>query len=317
VTDANLVLGYLDPEFFLGGRMKLDRALAEQALERIAQPLGLSLVEAAAAVFRVVNTNMMGAVRAVTVMRGIDPRDYSMVTGGGAGGIHAAAIAEELGIRKLIAPRVAGGLCAYGMVVADVRHSYVTTEPMRGGAYDVAAVTEIFERMETQARADLEAEGFGADQIDLVRSADCKYPYQTNDITIPLPGDRPAVEVAEGIGELFHAEHERLYSYAVRHMPVDVIAWRVTAIGRLPRPPAPDGSANGAGGAPAVRARRDVFFVAAGGYVETPILDGEGLREGEQLDGPAIVEFPTTTVLIPPGHRVAVDTGGDLVVERL
>jgi N-methylhydantoinase A len=314
VTDANLVLGYLDPDFFLGGRMQLDRGLAEEALQRIAEPLDFSITEAAAAVYRIVNVNMMGAVRAVTVMRGIDPREYCMVTGGGAGGIHAAAIAEELGISKLIAPGVAGGLCAYGMVVADVRHSYVTTEPMRGGAYDLKAVAEIFASMEAEARADLSAEGFGDDQIELLRSADCKYPYQTHDITIALPSD---VEV-ESIGELFHAEHERLYSYAVRHMPVDVIAWRITAVGRLPKPPSPN-DANGAAPeeAPARRGSRDVFFVAAGDYVETPVLDGESLRRGQTMQGPAIAEFPTTTVVVPPGHGMAVDAGGDVVIERV
>jgi N-methylhydantoinase A len=171
--------------------------------------------------------------------------------------------------------------------------------------------------MEAQARADLEAQGFSADAITLVRSADCKYPYQTNDITIPLPGDVPAAEVVAGIAELFHAEHERLYSYAVRHMPVDVIAWRVTAIGHLPKPDAPVASTNGAGGAPARRGTRDVFFVGAGGYVDTPVLDGEALHAGQGMSGPAIAEFPTTTVLIPPDHTLAVHAGGDLIIERV
>jgi N-methylhydantoinase A len=315
VTDANLVLGYLNPDFFLGGRMELDRGLAEQALRRIAEPLNLTVTEAAAAVFRIVNTNMMGAVRAVTVMRGIDPRSYAMVTGGGAGGIHAAAIAEELGITKLIAPRVAGGLCAYGMVVADVRHSHVTTEPMRGGHFDAGAVAGIFSDMESSATRQLEAEGFDGGRIDLVRSADCKYPYQTNDITITLPDGIATADIGTEITELFHQEHERRYSYAARQMPVDVIAWRLTGIGRLPAATQPAAATNGAQ-AEGARAMRDVFFVGAGDSVATPVLDGEALHPGEQLDGPAIVEFPTTTVLVPPGHRMAVAAGGDLLIEK-
>lgn len=313
VTDANVVLGYLDPDFFLGGRMPLDRALAETALERIAEPLGLTVIEAAAAVYRVVNTNMVGAMRAVTVMRGIDPRGYSIVTGGGAGGIHAVAIAEELGIRKLITPRVAGGLCAYGMVVADVRHAYVTTEPMRGGYFDQARVGELYEQMEAEALADLAAEGFSSEQVVLRRSADCKYPYQTNDLTIALPDVDPEA-LGRDIAETFHREHERLYSYAVREMPIDVIAWRLTALGRLPETASQAQGADGAGD-PDERSRRSVFFVSTGDLLETPVIDGATLRSGHRVRGPAIAEFPTTTLVVPQGYTLSVAESADLVVE--
>ncbi|WP_259312342.1 hydantoinase/oxoprolinase family protein [Capillimicrobium parvum] len=315
VTDANVILGYLNPGFFLGGRMPLDRALAEQAMERVATPLGLDVTEAAAAVYRIVNTNMVGAMRAVSVMRGVDPREYTVIVGGGAGGTHAAKIAEELGMRKVICPQVAGGLCAYGMLVADVRHTHLTTHPTSTATLDIDRVNEILAGMERDAAAQLAAQGFTPEQITLTRFADAKYPYQINELMIPLPSGEITAEAVELIATTFHDDHERLYTYCVREMPVDVNAWRVTATGRLPDLPASTKAAGGSGGGEAVKETRDVYFPELGHRVETPVYDGEALAAGTRIEGPAIAELPTTTLVVAPDHALSVSETGSFTID--
>ena len=314
VTDANLILGYLNPAFFLGGRMGLDRNSAEKAMARIADPLGLDIVEAAAAVYRIVNTNMVGAMRAVSVMRGIDPRDYTVIVGGGAGGTHAAKIAEELAIGRVVCPQIAGGLCAFGMLVADVRHTHLTTYPSDTTRFDPVRINEIFARMEDQAVSELTAQGFAPEQITLSRAADAKYPYQINEIMIPVPdgelGDGQAAEIAA----TFHDEHERLYTYCVRDMSVDLNAWRVFATGRLPELTPSRTRRLGAGNGSVVKETRKVFFSEVDGYVDTPIFDGESLEIGTAIDGPAVAELPTTTLVVFPSHQLVVEEGGNSVI---
>ena len=316
VTDANLILGYLNPGFFLGGRMSLDRERAEKAMQRIAEPLGMDVTEAAAAVYRIVNTNMVGAMRAVSVMRGVDPREYTVIVGGGAGGTHAAAIAEELGIRRVICPEVAGGLCAYGMLVADVRHTYLTTHPSSTAALDVDRVNEIFASMERDAVAQLAGQGFTPDQIVLTRFADAKYPYQINELMIPVPGGTLRADSANDIAATFHEEHERLYTYCVQDMPVDVSAWRVTATGRLPElPSAAARRRASAGEGEALKETRDVYFAETGGRVATPVYDGAMLAAGAVVTGPLIAELPTTTLVVAPQHSLTVSDTGSFTID--
>jgi len=316
VTDANLILGYLNPGFFLGGRMSLDRDRAEEAMQRIAEPLGMDVTEAAAAVYRIVNTNMVGAMRAVSVMRGVDPREYTVIVGGGAGGTHAAAIAEELGIRRVICPEVAGGLCAYGMLVADVRHTYLTTHPSSTAALDVDRVNEIFASMERDAVGQLAGQGFTPDQIVLTRFADAKYPYQINELMIPVPGGTLRADSANDIAATFHEEHERLYTYCVRDMPVDVSAWRVTATGRLPElPSAAARRREGSGESEALKETRDVYFAETGRRVATPVYDGAMLAAGTVVTGPLIAELPTTTLVVAPQHSLTVSDTGSFTID--
>ena len=315
VTDANVILGYLNPDFFLGGRVKLNRTLSEKVMGKISKPLGLDIVEAASAVYRVVNANMVGAMRAVSVTRGIDPRGYTVISGGAAGGTHAAKIAEELGIKKVICPVAAGGLCAFGMLVADVKHSYLTTHPANTDNMDIGKINEILARMESEAIEQLKAEGFQREDISLERFVDAKYPYQLHEIMVPVPRGRLTDEHLPGMVNAFHEHHERLYTYCVRNMPVDMTGWRVMATGRIPkvvpmeRPP---GKATATG---SEKARRPVFFEEYHEYVDTPIHDGEKLRNDVTIEGPAVVELPTTTIVIFPDHKLSVNSYGDLRIE--
>jgi N-methylhydantoinase A len=315
VTDANVILGYLNPEYFLGGRMELDRERSERAMERIAGPLGVGTVEAAAAVYRIVNTNMVGAMRTVSVMRGIDPRDYTVIVGGGAGGTHAAKIAEELEMRKVICPTVAGGLCAFGMLAADVRQTYLTTFPTNTESMDIGKVNEIFTEMEERAVSELEAQGFNGASIELTRLVDAKYPYQLHELIVPAPSGKLRTDGVARIATNFHDHHERLYTYCLREMPVDVNGFRVNAVGKLPQLPLMRQGEGRTDASDAAKGSRDVFFAEVGDYVETPIYDGALLRHGMVVTGPAVAELATTTLVVFPGHVLSVNPAGDFHVE--
>jgi N-methylhydantoinase A len=310
VTDANVLLGYLNPDYFLGGKMRLDPSRAERAMERIAAPLELGVVEAAAAVYEVVNTEMVGAMRAVSVMRGVDPRTYTVIVGGGAGGTHAAKIAEQLGMGQAICPAVAGGLCSFGMLASDVRNSYLATYPTSTATMDAADVDALFAELEEQAIFDLESQGFTRAEITLIRSADAKYPYQLHELIVPMPSGRIDAQAVPLIAGAFHDAHERLYSYALRDMPVDLNGWRITAIGALPAPPRPVLASGGTDAAPALRTTRSVFFKELGGFTDTAVYDGLLLRPGMLVHGPAVVELPTTTAVVFPTHTLSVNTTG-------
>jgi len=315
VTDANVVLGYLNPDFFLGGRVKLDRALSEKAIERVAKPLGLDLVEAASAIYRVVNANMVGAMRAVSVTRGIDPRGYTVISGGAAGGTHAAKIAEELGVSKVICPVAAGALCAFGMLVADVKHSYLTTHPANTSNFDVDKINQIFAEMESRASEELKAQGFQPEDISLERFVDAKYPYQLHDIMVAVPLGKIAAEQIPALADAFHAHHERLYTYCVRNMSVDMNGWRVMATGKIQKVAPMEQPAIKASVKGAEKAMRRVYFDEFRDYVETAVYDGEKLGKGVKVEGPSIVELPTTTIVIFPGHALTANAYGDLRIE--
>ena len=315
VTDANLILGYINPENFLGGRMTLDLGASERTLASVGEKLGMSTVETAAAVYRIVNTEMVGAMRAVSVMRGVDPRGYTVVVGGGAGGTHAAKIAEELGVSKAICPTVAGGLCAFGMLAADVGHAYLTTRPMTTGNMDIAIVNDIYLSMEVQALAQLEAQGFSADEIKMTRFADAKYPYQTHEVIVPIPGGPLGEGDIERMANSFHDTHERLYTYCLRDMPVDMNGWRLTATGKLPELVLDEQPLGAKDPSPAKSGTRPLYFLEHSDFIDTDTYTGEALRPGMVVHGPGVVELPTTTIVVFPDHTLSVNAYGDFHIE--
>jgi N-methylhydantoinase A len=220
-----------------------------------------------------------------------------------------------LGIRKVICPVAAGGLCAFGMLVADVKHSYLTTYPANTDDMDIAKINEVFAEMEERAVEELRAEGFEQEDITLERFVDAKYPYQLHEIMIPVPGGRLSADQLPALVNTFHQHHERLYTYCVRNMTVDMNGWRVMATGRIPKVVPVETPATGALMASAEKLRRPVFFEEYGEYVDSPIYDGEKLRPGVTIDGPAVVELPTTTIVVFPDHRMSVNSYGDLRIE--
>ncbi|MBS0560692.1 MAG: hydantoinase/oxoprolinase family protein, partial [Proteobacteria bacterium] len=301
VTDANLVLGYLDPEGLLGGAQALDREAAARAVGAVGERLGLSLEQAASGILRVVNARMADGVRVATVRRGVDPRRFTLLSFGGAAGLHISAIAAELGIARVAIPRTASVLSAWGMLNTDLRVELMRSRA-QGGRIDVAALREAYAAMEKEGRERL---GGFAGEVALRRSADMRYGEQVFEIDVPLDHiDWHAPDAAQAIASAFHARHRELYTYALEEQEAVLVNARLSVIGRLP----PAGSESGAtrsGTAPSTRRR-----VWLDGWTEVPVHAFAELAPGQELLGPAIVASETTSVLLRPGDRAAFDARG-------
>ncbi len=295
VTDANLVLGYLDPGHFLGGRSPLDRAAAERALDALANRLGVDRVAAAEGVHRVVNTSMAEGIRLVTVRRGVDPRRFALLAFGGAAGLHATDLARQLDLGRVIVPRVAAVLSAWGMLATDMRFDVSRTHIGDAARLDGAAVRRLYDEMEAEGRARLATAFDGPVRIQ--RAADMRYGEQVFEIAVPLDDvDWSLADPLPQIVERFHRRHEALYTYALRDQEAVLVNARVAAIGvlpALPREPSLAGrAAVGASGSRRIR---------LGGWITVPVHDFDALSPGQKIAGPAIVESAMTTVLLRPG----------------
>jgi N-methylhydantoinase A len=308
ITDANVVLGYLSPDAFLGGRRTLRRDLAEEAIRKhVMEPLGLDSVhEAAAGMLRVVEDTMANAIRAVTVERGIDPRPALMITGGGAGPLHATRLAKALGLRDVLIPSQAGTLSAYGMTVGDVRHDYVGTAHITSLTTDWTEVQALVKRLETQAREELRAVGFDDSSIRLRRTVDARYVGQLHELMLPL-GDGPidAAFVADAT-ERFHTAHRERYSYDLQSTPIEYLHWRVTGIGLIERPGVIGFDQLDSHEASS-RATGSRLVWTSDGFIEVPTFASELLDAGATLEGPVIVDGATTTIVVDAGQRILAD----------
>jgi N-methylhydantoinase A len=312
VTDANVVLGYLNPDRFCGGTMRLDPEGAQAAIrERVARPLGLSVVEAADGIFRLVNANMANAIRKATARRGVDPRGLTLVVFGGNGPVHAGMQAAELGIRRILVPKLSPAFSALGLLltdhVVDEMRSYVAPTSQ----VDVARVNRLFAEMEESACAAL-AGGGRKRPLRLERMAALCYPGQTFDMAVPLlarSGPVTARTLAATV-ERFHRLHEELHTYASRDQEPILRGLRVKAVAVERKPELPRLSRRGSGNARL--GARKAFF--RGRYVATPIWDGPRLVPGQAILGPAIVEEPFTTIVVYPGQRATVDAYGNYMI---
>ncbi len=303
VSDANLVLGRLDGANFSGGGMDLDRDRAVSALEGIGQAFGLTAEAMAQGVVDVVNAKMADAIRTITVRRGIDPRDFSLVAFGGAGPAQAAALAEELQIREVIVPVHPGAFSAWGMLQTDVRHDYKETLYSFWDHLELEVLESSFAALVDKGREYLLSEGVAADAIDFERAIDFRYYGQEYVLTIPVP-DGP-IDM-DAVRRSFDVAYERQYGHSSPENRVEMANIRVAALGRLERPDAAPPARE-----PARPTReRDVAF--GGRRIRTPILDRNGLDTGDTVNGPAIIEESTATTLIPPGWAATVIDGGHL-----
>ena len=307
VTDANLVLGRLSSDAFLGGRRSLSRPKAERAVaSRIAGPLGVDVVEAAAGVLQVVNANMVQAARVISIERGIDPRGCMLFCGGGAGGLHAGSIARDLGTPLVAIPLEASTLCAFGMTVTDVRHDYARSLPMILDERRLDSVRTVLEELEDQATAELEDDGFRPSEISIARFVDARYHYQIHEMTIPVPdGDPGDRGFLPALMSNFHSEHRRLFNYSTEDHPVEALHWRVVGSGRgIDKARAPPDAAEPGTVEPAYTIR-PVYFDEIGGFADTRIYREEDVEPGSVIDGPAIVESDTTTIVVYPGQELS------------
>ncbi len=316
VSDANLVLGYLNPEGLVGGRLPLDKAAAEAAVARIAEPLGLSPERAAYGMFTIVNNNMAAGIRRVSVERGYDPRDFVLVGAGGATAAHITALASEMGIDTVILPKLASGLCAFGQIISDVKYNFMATAPMRlDGDAAYARLDALFGEIEADGRKHLEADGFAPERIRVERSIEMRYVGQVHECTVEIgnfPIDAGSVET---IKEAFHKRHEQLFTYAERHNVVEVVNIEATLYGLVDKPAAPQLAAGGDAGA-AKKGERQAIFAADGSSTSTPVYDGAILGSGARVAGPAIIEEETTTIVIEPGWTAELFAGGSYRIHR-
>lgn len=305
VTDANIVLGYLDADAFLGGKRPLDRGAAETAVDRIAGELGLSRDAAAAGIYRLVNLKMADGIRLMTLRRGVDPRRFALLSFGGAAGLHAAEVARELEISRIVVPLAASVLSAWGMLTSDLRYEVSRTHFSSGAGARADDIRALFRELEDQAARRLTAWFDGPVAIE--RSAEMRYGEQVFEIDVPLSDvDLSAGDLIHQMAERFHRRHEELYTYSSRDQDVVFVNARVAAVGKVAR--GTESLPAAAGGAECrPRSRRRAFF---GTWLDVPVYALDDLRPGHRLAGPAIVEAETTTVVINAGDRATVNRFG-------
>jgi N-methylhydantoinase A len=303
VTDANLVLGLLDPAGFLGGRARLDPKAAHTAVEGVARRLGLGVVQAAEGIHRVVDTNMAEGIRLVSVRRGADPRRFALLSFGGAAGFHITEVARMLEIGRVVVPRVASVLSAWGMLTTDLRYEFVRTHVGEAGQVGAGRLRRLFAEMEAEGRRRLGKPFAG--QVDVRRSVDMRYGEQTFEIQVPLDGvDVEAKDLMEQVVDRFHRRHEELYTYSAPGQDVVLVNVRAAVIGRLPALPTEQARRVVTPAAP--RSRRAYLER----WMEIPVYDMDGLAEGQEVKGPAIFESATTAVLIRGREHAVVTAEG-------
>ena len=318
VTDADLALGYLNPDAVLGGSIRLDPALARSAIERdVAGPLGLSVANAAWGIHAIVNTNMVNGIRRVSVERGYDPRDFALLGAGGAAGVHLAALAEQMQVTTVLVPKVASGLCAFGQTISDVKHNYLASHPMRLDAdADLTTLNELFETIEAQGRTNVSEDGF--DEADVVcrRSLEMRYVGQIHECTVDIDAQAIGPDTIGSIIDAFHARHEELYTYSEQHNSVEVVNLESVVIGRVSRPQPQHVAAGDGDTGRALAGRRPMFFGADGEAVDTPVYNGDALLAGDAITGPALVEEATTNILVRPGWTLVLEPSGTYRMTR-
>jgi N-methylhydantoinase A/oxoprolinase/acetone carboxylase beta subunit len=310
VTDANLVLGYLNPDDFAGGALTLDVAAAARAIEaRVARPLGLAVDEAAWGIHQIVTTNMELATRVVSIERGRDPRQLALVAFGGSGPVHGCRLAQALGIPRVVLPAAAGVTAAIGLLGAEVKFDVARTLVRRIDAADPAALTAMFDEMAAQA-LDVVRESAVTGQIRVTREVEARYLGQGYELTVPVPDGPLDAAALQRVRRAFDDVYAARYGYANPAEPVETVTWKLTAVCGTPavvlRPAGPAGGTGGKGS-------RRAWFVEAGGWVDCPVYDRYRLGSGAVLVGPAIVEEHESTTVLPPGVTATVDPYANLV----
>ena len=316
-TDANVVLGYLDPEFFAGGKMKLDVGAARAAIdEHISRPMGLTVEEAAAGMYRVACNNMAQGVREVTIKRGFDPREFPIIPAGGAGPIHSCLICHELEIPLQIVPRESSVLCAFGMLMSELKHDFVRTFVARLESLDWARLGEIVDAMVADGAAQLADERIPEARRRYEIKFDCRYIRQYHEVSFVVPRALLDARDAAGIARAFHAEHNRLYGYSLEqeNTPIEIINVRVQAVGATDKPAYRKEDWTGADASHALKGRRSVYIPETRAFAEVPVYDGHRMRFGNRIDGPAMIEQATTAIFVSASYDCVVDALGSFAV---
>ena len=316
-TDANVVLGYVNPDYFLGGRMELDADAARRAIEdHVAGPLGIGVQDAARGVFDVINFNMAAGIREITTQRGYDPREFPMITAGGAGAIHATTIADELGIETVIIPRQSSVLCAVGMLLVDLKHDYFGSYPAPLKGHDSEQLRSIVRSLVDRGREELRTEGVAEDAMMFEGEVEMRYAGQHHEIPVRIsPNELEGADYARTLAARLNERHDELYGFSLPDSPAEMLGVKVSAYGARPKP---DLSLSTGAGArvPAPKASRSIYLPSTGAFAEVPIFDGNDIQSGAVVPGPAVLESETTTIFVPDGYTTRCDSLGSYVLTR-
>jgi N-methylhydantoinase A len=313
-TDADLDLGHLNPDFFLGGEIKLSLEAAEQAIrEKISDPLGLSVIEGAQAIRRIVDHNMVNGMSAVSVRRGEDPREYAMVAVGGAGPVHATDLAKSLGMTQILVPRYSSIFCALGGVISDLRHDYVKTMVGKVREIDLNELNSNFEQMENEATELLVSEGCAVEDIYFRRSMDMRYVRQFHEVEIEVSEGILGQEELTEVINRFHSTHESLYSYR-DDAETEILNVRLAGFSKVAKPFLNEIEYEGNNARQYIKGEREVYFGANTAPVVAKIYNGDDMKGGNELMGPAIVEQEITTIVVPEKSKLKVTKYGDFMI---
>ncbi|MFC2018992.1 hydantoinase/oxoprolinase family protein [Chloroflexota bacterium] len=320
VTDADVVLGYIPSDYFLGGRMKIDPGLAKKAIEeQIALPSGIDVAEVAYGIYSLLNTKAADAIFLAATMRGYDPRHFTLCIGGGAGPAHVFALAQRLGMKRVYIPKVASTFCACGIAYADFRYEFMRYFHFLSQTINLDEVNNAYQELEAEGLKLLKEDGVPQTAMELGRGADMRYYRQHFSIEASLPptkiGRPMTVKAFKTLVKDFHNRHRVLRGYADETAPTEGVSIRLKAIGRRPPVKIAEQAFGGEDASTALKRRRPVYFKELGGFTETPCYDGNRLRNGNIIIGPAVIEEETTTVVVPARAKVSVDRYGNYVGE--
>jgi N-methylhydantoinase A len=317
ITDVDAILGYLNPDYFLGGRAELDIERARAAFEeKIARPLGMELMAAAAAIYKLVNSLLYDSLHRTTVQRGLDPRNFALFSFGGTAGMHVAAYAEDLGVPEVVVPHSASVHGAFGLITSDIAHEDQTTHPMHDPV-DLAKLNEIFDELAANVRGQLEEEGFDEERITLKRSIDMRYRRQVHILTVPVQGDGEVDgELLERTIERFEELYREKYGEesAYREAGIELVSFRLRGTGAVRKPRFRVQDLGDADASSAVDKRVEIWVDKAGETREVNGYDFERMVPGHRIEGPAVIWTPITTMVIAPGQSAQVDEYKNLVL---
>ncbi|WP_321868860.1 hydantoinase/oxoprolinase family protein [Paraburkholderia tropica] len=315
VTDANIVLQTLNPKEILGGRMKVHRELAVEAIGEIAQRLGMDTMQTAQGIISVLTANMAKAIRVISVQRGHDPRDYALMAFGGAGPLHAARLAKELDMSHVIVPLTPGTLCALGLLLTDLRSDFALTRLLPLAASSLGALRDGYGELQAKARQWCDGEQIAVSAREYTRTIDLRYVGQNYELSVDVPAGDMSEATLDVMKRAFEETHRQRYGFIADGEGVQIVAMRVEALGRVPKNELQPQADAGIDASRAMTGARSVWLAEAGGFVDTPVYERSLLRAGNVFEGPAIVEQMDTTTVVLPGMRASVDPYLNLILE--
>ncbi len=320
ITDADLVLGYINADYFLGGDMTVDLEAAESAIkEKVADRLGMNVAEAAHGIYRLVNANMIGAMRVITVQRGYDPRDFTLVVSGGAAAVHAVRLAQELRIPRVVVPLSPGTFSALGLITADARYDMFRSYVSRVSQTDPERIQEIYSEMEKEGLHKIEGLGFKREEIILRHEVAMRYLGQSHEVTFEVPpgfiGQKADRRFIKKLEEMFHQRHQYLFGHSSPDAATELVTLSVSATGPITKGRMFEIEEGSAGADQAQKAMRKVYFEEFNGYVDCPTFERSLLKANNIITGPAIIEQMDSTTVIPPKQKARVDKFGNIIID--